>query len=443
MNAVAARLHEPRPWWRAALWLAGLGPFFFASYGTANWLASRRGAVGSLYFGWEHGVPFLPWTIVPYWSIDLFYAASLFLCADRRELDAHARRLLTAQVVAVAGFLLLPLRFAFERPPVDGLPGALFTALAGFDLPYNQAPSLHIALLVILWARYRAHTPRRWRWLLHGWSALIAVSVLTTWQHHFIDVPTGLWVGLLAIALFPSDGTRPAPTRPDAPRLRLAGRYALGAAACTVLAAALGGPGWWLLWPAGALAAVAGIYLAGDPRLFRKRADGRLHPAALWLLAPYVAGAWLNARLWTRGDRAAGEVAPGVWLGCAPRRREREAAGFDALLDLAAELPVDRRGVSSRAVPLLDLLVPTPAQLDAAVAALERLRGERHTTLVFCALGYSRSAVVTAAWLLASGRAADVEAAIAAVRQARPRVVLGPALRAALTDWARTRGLQP
>src|SRR5882724_8274605 len=92
---------EPRPWRRAILWLAFLGPFFFASYGLANYLASQHSDVGAVVFEWERQIPFIPWTIIPYWSIDLLYAISVFLCTSRAELDAHARRLLTCQIGAV------------------------------------------------------------------------------------------------------------------------------------------------------------------------------------------------------------------------------------------------------------------------------------------------------------------------------------------------------
>ena len=73
----------------------------------------------SIVFAWERHIPFLAWTIIPYWSINAFYGLSLFVCAERRaELDTHGRRLLTAQIVAVACFILFPLRFTF-RPAGD------------------------------------------------------------------------------------------------------------------------------------------------------------------------------------------------------------------------------------------------------------------------------------------------------------------------------------
>src|ERR1700743_3485095 len=135
---------------RAVLWLLLLAPLFFASYGFATWYTSQRSDVGSYVFDWESHMPFWAWTIVPYWSIDLLYGLSLLLPTSKRELDRHALRLLTAQVIAVSCFLLWPLTFTSARPPLDGVFGWLFAVLAGFDKPFNQAPSLHIALLVIL-----------------------------------------------------------------------------------------------------------------------------------------------------------------------------------------------------------------------------------------------------------------------------------------------------
>ena len=69
-GAFASDAGLSRPWVRAACWLLGLGPFFFLSYGFANWLAGLHAEVGSVVFSWERGIPFLPWTIIPYWSIE-------------------------------------------------------------------------------------------------------------------------------------------------------------------------------------------------------------------------------------------------------------------------------------------------------------------------------------------------------------------------------------
>src|ERR1044072_4204087 len=123
-NAPTPASH-PRPWRLAAAWLLFLGPFFFATYGLATWVTAQRAGVGSVVFAWEHSVPFMPWTIVPYWAIDVLYAISLFVCTDRRELDTHAKRLLTAQVVAISSFLLFPLKFTFERAQPGGVLGDL------------------------------------------------------------------------------------------------------------------------------------------------------------------------------------------------------------------------------------------------------------------------------------------------------------------------------
>ena len=143
-------MREPGLLKPAVLWLLLLAPLFFSTYGFATWVTSQRSDVGTLVFDWETHMPFWAWTIVPYWSIDLLYGFSLLLPSTRHELKQHALRLLSAQVIAVSCFLIWPLRFTFERPELDGVFGWLFAVLAGFDKPFNQAPSLHIALLVIL-----------------------------------------------------------------------------------------------------------------------------------------------------------------------------------------------------------------------------------------------------------------------------------------------------
>lgn len=422
----------PRPWRRALAWLALLGPFFFLSYGLANTLAERRAGVPSLPFAWETQLPFWPWTIVPYWSIDLFYVASFFVCRSRAELDTHAKRLLTAQLLAVSCFLLWPLRFGFERPPSDGVFGWLFAVLLGFDKPFNQAPSLHIVLLVVLWVRYAQHLHGIARGALHAWFALIGVSVLTTYQHHFLDIPTGLAAGWLCVWLWPQRVAAPwsalAPAR-DPARWRLAVAYLSGSGACVALAWVVGGAGWWLLWPALSLLLVAVDYALLGPLGLQKRADGRLSLAARWLYAPYLAAAWLNARAWTRRDPAPREIADGVWLGRLPGRGER--AAFAAVVDVCAELSLRDAGAHDRVVPMLDLVAPSAQALREAAAAIEAAR--RHgPVLVCCALGYSRSAAAVATWLLLSGRAADLDAALALLRTRAARIVLGAAQRGAI-----------
>lgn len=436
--SLSLRAPEPRPWRRAAAWLALLGPSFFATYGFANWVASQRVDVGEIVFAWERSIPFFAWTIVPYWTIDALYAISLFLCTTRAAVDTLGKRLGLAQIVCVAGFLLFPMRFTFTRPETQGAFGLLFDVLLGFDKPFNQAPSLHIALLVILWQVYPRQVPPRWRWLVHGWFALIAASVLTTFQHHFIDVPTGALAGWLCVWLVPEQGRSPvhgAAFAHDVRRRALAARYAVGAALAVLVALHVGGAGLWLLWAAVSLALVAAIYAFLDERAFQKAADGSLSPAAYWLLAPYLAGAWLNSRWWTRDDPRPATVLPGLLIGRLPTAAERDAHGVRAMVDLSAELPCAGRGVRYASVPQLDLTRPSTLQLERAVRAIDAAM-VNGPVLVCCALGFSRSAAAVAAWLMATGRAAATSEAIDQVRRARPAVVLGPELVDALEQFA-------
>ncbi len=192
----------------AAICLAAFGTFFLSTYWLANRITSARADVGATVFEWERAIPFVECTIVPYLSIAVFFVASFFVRDSRAGLDAHVKRLVAALLISLLCFAVFPQRFAFERPLTSGVTGLLFDALAAFDQPYNRAPSLHISVLVILWARFAPRCAGWQRLALQAWFALIGVSVLTTYQHHFIDVPAGFVVGWTCVRMFPA--TRPA-----------------------------------------------------------------------------------------------------------------------------------------------------------------------------------------------------------------------------------------
>jgi hypothetical protein len=406
-----------RPWLRALAWLVFLGPFFFLTYNFANAVASQRTHVAVLMFPWERHIPFVAWSILPYWSSDLLYGLSLLICSTRTELNLHAKRLVAIQIFSIACFLAFPLRCVFERPSVSGWAGHLYSALAGFDRPFNQAPSLHVSLAVILWMRYRAHTAGIVRISLAAWFVLMAASTLTTHQHQFIDVPTGLWAGVLVMAALPERGMA-------GPEIKLTLGYLAGALVCTVAAFDLRGFGWLLLWPGFALSMVAAAYWTGDSAWL-----GTRHKSMALLMLPYTVAARINSRLWTRGEPAKNHLIDSVWIGRAPSTRDRE--GMNSVVHLAAELPIrcDAR------IAILDLTPPSVEQLDAAVRAICGLAGQR-PTLVCCALGYSRSALVSAAWLMASGHAANTKSALDQVRRARPQVIVRPGFKLRLEQWS-------
>jgi membrane-associated phospholipid phosphatase len=431
---------EARPWLRALAWLAFLAPFFYLSYGFANYISALRRDVPSIVFEWEHHIPFIDWTIIPYWSVNAFYGLSFFVCATKRELDSHGRRLLTAQIIAVVCFIVFPLQLTIQRPESHGLSGILFAALTSFDKPFNQAPSLHIALLVILYALYVNHVPRAARWPLCAWFALVGASVLTTYQHHFVDIPTGILLGLFCVWLWPEAIESPMKTMTvvtDRRRLVMAARYFTGAALAAALALWIGGAGLWLLWPSVSLLFVAANYAFLGSEGFQKGADGRMSVAARLLLAPYLGGAFVNSRSWTRHEPKAVAIVDGVWLGRIPLAHE--TGGFASIVDTCGELPGAVMSGTWDCIPMLDLVVPQPAQLRDAAASIERGRSAG-PVLVCCALGYTRSAAAVATWLITSGAVVSASQAIDKIRQVRPRIVIDASLREAIATAAEGGG---
>lgn len=406
-------------WKQGLCWLLLLGPLFFLSYGQVNQFTATRHDVGSMVFGWEHAIPFTPWTIVPYWSIDLLYGISLFICTSTQELTRHGYRLLLASLSACVAFLLFPLKFTFVRPETQGMFGWLFQQLEQFDLPYNQAPSLHIILTWLLWLRFRSHLNGRAKFISGGWFLLIAVSVLTTWQHHSIDVLSGFIVAVITSYVIPIEGEWRW-QRPSFHALRLAAKYSVGGV--VFILAGLAIPyGYILLWLAAALFIVASGYLGLGATIFQKNDQGYLSLSARLLLWPYLTGARLSKQYFSQRIPKTSAICKGIYLGCFPDELVQQSA----VLDLTAEFHRNAKQTISWSVrPLMDLVVPSEREIVSAVTMLNQLRQQHDRVLVCCALGLSRSATVVAAWLLVQGQVSSVPQAINLIKSRRPQVVL-------------------
>ena len=223
MGHVQRRGRAPNPLLKAHLSIlrikalsasVGLSFLFLIVYGGCLWITARRHDVSVFYFGWERAIPFVPFMILPYMSIDLFFVAAPFLFSTERDLKIFVVRVGNAMVVAGIFFLVFPLRFAFPRPRAAGWLGALFDWFRAIDAPFNLFPSLHAALLLFLIDAYARHLRGLVRIVVLLWFALIGLSPLLTHQHHVIDILGGLalaagCMGLIgkkfALALHPPD----------------------------------------------------------------------------------------------------------------------------------------------------------------------------------------------------------------------------------------------
>ncbi len=419
----------------------GLSVLFLVVYGGCNWVTAQRSGVGTFYFQWERGIPFVPFLILPYMSIDLFFVAAPFFCRGERELRVFTRRVGFAIIIAGICFLLFPLRFAFSRPAADGWPGAIFDWFRNMDAPFNLVPSLHAALWLILIERYVHWSHGIWRSALIVWFALIALSPVLTHQHHVIDIVTGLILGGYCLYFFPGSAG-PMPVRRNA---RVGSYYLFAALALCLGSIILWPAGILLLWPALSLALVSGAYFCLGPGIFRKT-DGRLPWSTWFALGPCLAGQYISFLYYRQKCQAWNEVTPNIWIGRKLNDAEATAAvraGVNAVLDLSAEFSEAKpfRAICYKNIPILDLTAPSLEQLREMSVFLEERRA-RGPVYVHCKIGYSRSAAAVAAHLIMSGTA-DAAQALAILRQVRPSIVIRPEIVSALFELEHYANIAP
>lgn len=181
-----------------------------------------------------------------------------------------------------------------------------------------------------------------------------------------------------------------------------------------------------LLWTAASFAAVGLAYLFNFHGAFGKRPDGTLATPHVLTLAPFLLftwSVWHFARLLSR-EPAISTVSPRLRL--ARRLLPREfPPDIDVVLDLTAEFSATAPVHNYLSLPILDGGVPDAAQLQRIFAAIPT----DATTLIHCAQGHGRTALVATCLLLQRSNL-DAAAAIVAVLAARPHAKMNRAQRA-------------
>jgi protein-tyrosine phosphatase/membrane-associated phospholipid phosphatase len=413
---------------------AGLSILFMIVYGGCNWITGQRPHVGSFYFQWERAIPFVPFLILPYMSIDLFFVGAPFLAQTNEELRTFSRRITAAILTAGICFLLFPLRFAFPRPHAEGWLGAIFDWFRAMDAPFNLLPSLHAALLLLLVDLYARKLRGVFLVTTMFWFLLVGLSPVLTYQHHVADIIGGFMLAGYCFYFF----RERSPKLPVIVNRRLGMYYGASAAALVFFV-----PVFWpwsvlLFWPAIAFGLMGSAYWGVGPGIFRK-AEGRLPRSTRFALAPCLLGQYLSLLYYRRQCRLWDEVAPRIWIGGKLGRRAANdalRAGVTAVLDLSSEFSEAQpfRAINYRNIPILDLTAPTQAQLSQMADYIDN-QSRSGIVYVHCKIGYSRSAAAIAAYLLASGKANSAADAFAIIRAARPSIVIRREIIVALSEF--------
>jgi membrane-associated phospholipid phosphatase len=178
-----------------------------ASFGLA--LAVAVYSMGMLYGSLNHGpallqlrtpldeaLPLVPLFAIPYVSFRTYIYASfvLFLLFRTRSYQSTALAFLVAQALSFGFYLFLQSEVA--RPVLSGTDGltSLVNRVYAGDNPYNDFPSLHTSLSVIL-AIHWFRLDRRLGVAAWIWTSLIVASTVLIKQHYLADLAAG---GLLA-----------------------------------------------------------------------------------------------------------------------------------------------------------------------------------------------------------------------------------------------------
>jgi membrane-associated phospholipid phosphatase len=164
-----------------------------------NRLMGHLGGGTTLEIWLDQYVPFWPSWVVPYilsivwWGVAILWA---YLKMEDSLYIAFIVGWVCACLIGYSIFIFYPNYMA--RPEVTGTGWAdwLIRFIYANDRAYNAFPSQHLwdtVIITLIWSRWKP----TWRWLLWGFTVIVALSTLFTGQHWIMDVFGGILLAVL------------------------------------------------------------------------------------------------------------------------------------------------------------------------------------------------------------------------------------------------------
>lgn len=372
---------------------------FMIVYNYSAWHISTLEKVHSFIFDFEKYIPFIPWTIIPYMTSGLFFCSVFFFCKTKEQLKVLVQRMLFATVVSGICFLLFPLKFSFQKPEVDdSIFRYSFQFLTTFDSPFNQAPSLHIAYAFIFWTVFR--NLKKWRMLLLFWLIALGISTLTTYQHHLIDIITGIILAHISFMVFPYQKNNFSYRN-----FQVANFYFLAGwifVLTSLLLYKFSDESWLiLLWPAFVMILIGYHYQKNNIH-FLKDNNGNIPFYKKLFYFPYIFMYWIFCTF-LRKNKQPLEILPNIYISSKPGKEDLKDFEINKntfVYDLSAEIEetTEIKETSTYfSVPFLDIGTLDIDQTKKLVTKIVENYNQLPTDgkiLIHCTMGYTRSSVI-------------------------------------------------
>lgn len=402
---------------------------FMVVYNFSAWHTSTLNFVPSFVFSFEQHVPFVPLTIIPYLTSGIFFCSIFFFCKTDEDLTVLTKRMLFIIIAAGICFVLFPLKFSFIKPePNSSLLQFCFHFLTKVDSPFNQAPSLHVAFAFLFWTIFR-NLKNYWRPLAAVWLILLALSTITTYQHHFIDLICGAILAQISFIIFPFQKNNF-----QFRNFQVANYYFL-MGWITVLVVLLLNQFhtyFWLilLWVSSVMFVIGFQYQKNNIHFLKDR-SGSIPSYKKVFYFPYLAMYWFFWKFLRKYKRPT-RILPGLFISSKLDKTEIQNFDFNEktfVYDLSAELEENdliKENAQYFCVPFLDIGYLEPSETEKLVLQIVKNYSQLPADgkiLIHCTMGFTRSAIV-GVLVVKKTLSLPLEEAIAIVTNANKHTVI-------------------